>query len=218
MTTTFLCWKWKPRDSFVPPPFTSDDVNLLEYGLRHTPHRLICFTDDTKGIKASVECLPIWDDGTPGCLRRMQVFSPEFPKYDEYMVSIDLDAIVLKDLTPLFQTDDPLKIWESRTTTNPYNGSLWRFKHGCYPSLSQWSKERDEALRQPINVGTDQAWIHMNLPDLPTWTWEDGVYAYKHNCQDRLPANAKVVFFPGKPKATSPRVIRRHDWVRNYYE
>src|SRR5207253_6395966 len=136
---SICCFKWKPADGYR-SQFGATAVNVLRAMVaRHLPHphRFICFTDDPIGIDPRVEVVPLWDDFShlpsphggknPSCYRRLRMFRPDIvdivgPRF----VTMDLDCVITRDLTPLFDRPEDFMMWGD---TNPqpgshYNGSM----------------------------------------------------------------------------------------------
>src|SRR5688572_10392885 len=153
---TVVCWRWQS-----PVGYRSDFAPATVYALREMvqrhlrlPHRFVCVTDRPEELKG-IETIRIWEDGAaipspfgthnPSCYRRLKVFAPDAGKvFGERLVSIDLDVVIVKDITPLFETDADFKIWGDREHDRKlwgdngkqwYNGSLWMLKTGTRPQV-----------------------------------------------------------------------------------
>src|SRR5262245_36260929 len=109
----------------------------------HAEHRLICITDDAEDLKC--ETFTIWNDYAsmvnpcgavlPSCYRRLKIFHPDTTAAmgigdGERVVSMDLDAVITADLTPLFEVEADFKAWKGVGSWQPvvYNGSLFMFR------------------------------------------------------------------------------------------
>ena len=171
----------------------------------HKPHKFYCVSDEPI---AGVETVPIWDcpipplKGIPSSYFRLFLFSGQaIPLFGRRVVSIDLDGIILKNITGLFGTNEPFKILEG--VSNPYNGSLWQVTPGTYPEL--WA-DLDVKLAAKANAqkakngkrfyGSDQAVMAYRLPRSPTWSEADGVFQFRGD----IPQEAKIMFFTGLQK------------------
>src|SRR5262245_47349875 len=144
----FICWKW--YSEFYPAKFTAEHVNLLAAMLkrRATAHRLICITDDPKGVEC--ETWALWKDysqlfnpnGTqyPNCYRRLKIFDPITTRAMRIadgtpIVSIDLDVVVTRQIDKLMAMwpEDEFVGWRALSgyawrTPRYFNGSLFRFR------------------------------------------------------------------------------------------
>jgi hypothetical protein len=232
-----VCWKWsKPG---YRSKFTAHHVNTLRRMVeRHYPHphRFICITDDADGLDPQVEAVPIWDEWAnipnptwpgqgPSCYRRLRAFSPEFESIaGKRFVSIDLDVVIVGDLSPLWVRDEDFLIWDPLMTGYRYNGSMWLMTTGSRPQVYQTF----DPLRSPKlsnankHFGSDQAWVQYVLgPDEQVWNAHDGVLGYKRDCvtknRGRLPAGARIVVFHGKPDPWDLVAHRRSPWIKEHY-
>lgn len=187
-------------------------VNVLRNMLaRHvrSPHRLVCVTDDSTGIDPRVEVVPLWDRCRElgGCYNRLWVFSKEARElFGDRFVCIDLDLVIVRDCTALFERDETFVInaynpIRPESNDQRYNGGMFMMTAGARASV--W--EQFDPATTPAKVqsdlkviGSDQAWIRQHLgPDEARWTNADGVYEARQ-VRRVLPANARVVLFAGK--------------------
>lgn len=242
----FVCWKW--RSETFRHRYTHHHVMVLESMLRRTmtaPYRLICVTDDSTGIdQGKVRTYKLWQDHwnlvnksgkhLPSCYRRLKLFDRktqaklEIPEGD-LIVSIDLDAIVLDDLSPILaRCDDALFTgWKVPGHAHPkvYNGSMWGFKAG---EALQWMWNQFDPQTSPDNAlkagyfGSDQSFLSHQLihtQNTKGWENEDGVYSYPRDvrAKNSLPANSRVVFFHGKRKPWDIIAVREAKWIPKYW-
>jgi hypothetical protein len=225
---TVVCWKWNGWRS----EYKAAHVNALEVMLKDhlaLEHRLVCVTDDPAGVKC--ETLPIWREpavrlpnGKMNCYRRLRMFAPEARELlGERVLSIDLDVVILKDITDLI-TDDDFRILAGRSA--PYNGSLCLHRPGTRPFL--WSEfdpktSPKAAGKRKMNgrpyVGSDQAWISHRAPNEATWGVEDGVYQYvDFESGGPVPDEARIIFFAGKHKPWHNFVLKSHQTLGILYQ
>lgn len=235
---TVVCWRWKPRFDYR-STFGPETVNTLAAMVRRHyphPHRFICVTDDADGIDPRVEVLPAWNDhaavdsphgrNNPSCYRRLRFFHPEAAQwFGSRAVSLDLDAVILGDVTPLWDRDEAFVAWGD---TNPlpgshYNGSMLLLTMGSRPQV--WTdfdptKSPDIARRAQC-FGSDQGWISYCLgPTEAKWTKADGVYSFRNHIAPtprEVPSDARVVFFHGSLDPWSGYVQLNCPWVREHY-
>jgi len=231
---TVVTWKWRGwrGDSF----YNHWHVNTLEYMFKQhlkIPHRFVCVTDDPQGVKC--ETIPLWEqphgihtgNGRPNCWRRIKVFSPEATElFGPTILSVDLDTIVLSDITPLV-TDDDFKAMKGKAA--PLNGSMFLHKTGTrtnvWTSLSRHAPdlltlhERKTDIR---HYGSDQAWMSFKLPDAPVWTEADGAYHFTLlDPKQDVPDDCRILFFAGANKPwhnrCKERTPRAHEAYRKAY-
>lgn len=227
-----VCWKWRPVQGYR-SHFGPDTVNVLRSMVaRHyrRPHEFVCITDDARGIDGDVRIIPAWDDfrHLPGpngvnCYRRLRSFSAEAadligPRF----VSLDLDAVLTDDVSPLWDRPEDFVIWGDTAVGTPYNGSMYLLQAGSRRRVwEEFDPVRSPALARRLRyIGSDQAWIGACLgPHEPKWSKADGVYSFRNEIQrgGGLPAGARIVLFHGKYDPWMPRVQLEHPWVREHY-
>ena len=216
---TIVCWLWKGWH----PVYLAEHVNVLERMLQRyltIPHRLVCVTDMPAGV--SCETYPLWEKpqvkikhGSPNCYRRLFLFSREACEiFGDRVLSIDLDCVILSDISSLI-TEDDFRICYG--TSSPYNGSMWLHKTG---TRSQVWDDFDPAIspglpKKLLNekgkpyYGSDQSWLAYKIPGEKVWNKSDGVYAYSRDIRHKpRPDNIKIIFFPGGLKP----------WMMKYYD
>ena len=143
-------------------------------------------------------------------------------------MSIDLDTVILADLAPLFGDPahrPPVRVFRGKQQA--YNTSLVMIRAGAAPEI--WDDfepqraanlidaERARNPSRPI-TGSDQAWLSLRLPGLPTWDASDGVLHLSEASPARL-AGARLVFFSGDLKPWSRQAPRywpamAREWAR----
>lgn len=212
-----VTWKWSQTG--YRSTFDAAAVNALRQQVArhyHGAHRFICVTDDAAGLDSSIEVLPAWNDfrevpsphGTanPSCYRRLRMFAPDIGRFfGERFVSLDLDTVIVGDVTPLWDRPEPFVAWRDPTYLGQYNGSMVLLRAGAFPFVwTGFNPQASPAIARAHGFrGSDQAWISCCLPGHPTWIQADGVYSYRMHIAKRgigLPANARIVFFHGAVK------------------
>lgn len=233
---TFVSWRWQPkpgyRSTFGPETvYALRDMIARHY---HRPHRFVCVTDEPLALPG-IDVVPLWSDfsqipspvGTsyPSCYRRLKLFAPDAAEtFGRRMVSIDLDTVIVGDITPLFQGGEDFKIWGESDFphTTPYCGSLWMLTAGARPHV--WARFDPEtsprAAWKAGCRGSDQGWISYVLgKGEATWGKADGVYSFRKDIARmayRLPENARIVNFHGKIDPWGHRASQI-DWIRRHY-
>lgn len=234
---TFVSWRWMSPVGYR-SVFGPETVYALRKMItRHFPHphRFVCVTDRPKEL-TGVETIQLWDDcaaipspfgrHNPSCYRRLKIFAPDAGKvFGERVVSMDLDTVIVGDLTPLFDRPEDFVIWgETDYARSQWcNGSLWMLRTGTLPQV--WTKfdpdrSPDIATRAGCK-GSDQGWISYILgKNVPTWGREDGVYSFRKHIfgamGGKLPADARVVNFHGHSDPWGYQA-QQFAWVRQHY-
>jgi hypothetical protein len=236
-----VTWLW--RDTGYRSTFTAAHVHTLYAMVRRhyaEPFTPICVTDDPRGLDPDIRIVPLWNDhrglpsphgrGNPGCYERLRAFAPEMADvFGPRFVSIDLDTVIVGDLAPLWDRPEPWLIWHLRMPVSRngrdglFNGSMWLMDAGTYPAV--WTRFNGKASAfeayRAGQHGSDQGWMQYVIgADTPGWTNADGVYSFKYEIlahhNGALPANARVVFFHGKPDPWD-REVQHVAWVREHY-
>lgn len=232
---TFVCWKWKPAAGYR-SQFGPDTVNVLRSMILrhyHAPHRFCCVTDDTLGIDPEVEIIKPWNDfanvpapsglRNPSCYRRLRAFHPDaVAVFGDWLVSMDLDLVIVSDITRLFDRHEDFVIYADTNPRTYFNGSLFMLKAGTRRQV--W--DDFHPVKSPLDArraghfGSDQAWISHKLgPNEAKFTPENGVYSYRNQilpAGNILPANARVVVFHGEYDPWTP-ACQRVQWIREHY-
>lgn len=227
-----VCWKWKPLRGTVSTKktvlYTAEDVNRL-YGMLqrhlHIPFHLMCVTDDPVGISEKITCIALWDEfrGKGGCFTRLVAFRSDIGElFGPRFVSIDLDCVIVSDITALFNRSEDFIIWGNHGGKTQYCASLWMMDAGCRPQVYNQFCPDDYLLHPKWNKyvgGTDQHHISKVLHDEIIWTKLDGLYAYRNlnKRPNQLPENARIIFFNGIFHPRQDIVQEYYSWVKEYY-
>lgn len=234
---TFVSWRWKPTKGYR-STFGPETVYALRQMIAShykKPHRFVCVTDEPNALPG-IETIPLWTDAAsvpspighsyPSCYRRLKVFAPDAGEvFGPRLVSIDLDTVIVNDITPLFDRPEDFVIWGESDFphTTPYCGSLWMLRTGTRPQVWTRFDEKTspkEAMKAGCR-GSDQGWISYVLgKGEATWTRKHGVYSFRKHLSQRpnyaLPADARLVAFHGKQDPWGARA-RQIPWVRSHY-
>lgn len=230
-----VTWKWRPREDYR-STYGPETVNILRrMVLRHYPHphRFICVTDDPAGIDPRVEIVPIWDQWAevphpqgakknPSCYRRLKAFDPAMSAvFGRRFVSLDLDCVIVDDVTPVWERKDDFVCWGGTHITTTYNGSMVLMNAGARPQV--WRdfdpQSSPRIARNAGHYGSDQGWMSYCLgPKEPRWNQSDGVYSYRLDVRHLgcLPPNARIIFFNGRIDPWS-REAQGLEWVQRHY-
>lgn len=223
MAIAFITWLWGDK-------YGESDVAKLAAGLRRhhvAPYRFVVFTDRMlKGLPSEVETKPILDPELigRGCFCRLRMFDPDWQRlqgFDGRIASLDLDAVICRDIEPIFHRSETFLILQGVNAANPcpYNASLMMLRAGQHSEV--WTEFNWGASQQIkfYEFPDDQGWIWHMLPKAAGWKGgtESGVYAFQKPGWPRgndLPADARIVAFFGWRK---PRDFMHLPWVRQHW-
>lgn len=234
-----ICWYWKPTTNYR-TQFTYEHVNTLQNMVaRHYPHphRFSVLTDRVDELyNTNIRVIPLWDEhakreslygpDTPSCYRRLKAFSPDMGKIvGRRFVSIDLDVVVVGDLTPVLNRTEDFIIWGPNGRRTPYNGSMWMMDAGARAQV--WTRFQENPERCIARArgagfyGSDQAWICYALgPNEKRWVAEDGVYSFRMHLKENrgeLPKDARMVIFEGHYDPIAPATRKLCPWIEEHY-
>lgn len=241
-----IVWKWsKPgyRSTF---DAASVNVmrNMLERSL-NVEHRLTCITDVGAGIDPRVRVLDITklpsyqylnvpnpsSPVNPSCYVRLFLYHPDAKRIlGERLVSIDLDVVLIGDVTPLFVQPVDFAIWGGQSVQprhpvlyNWFNGSLQILRAGTRTRVwTEFDPKTSPAKAHRANCrGSDQGWIaHCLGRSERILGTSEGVYSYRNHilpAGGRLPRNARFIAFHGRHDPWHNDVQSKHPWIREHY-
>ena len=241
---TVVTWLWSTPG--FRSAYSAAHVNTLFRSVeKHYPHefRKVCITDMPEGIDADVDIVPLWEDfrhlpaprkdqSHPGCYGRLKIFAREMKDIlGPRVVSLDLDAVITGDLTPLWHRPEPFVIWapnrpypHARYPKQTWNASMWMMDTGAFPHV--WDKfDGDESARDAVRRGfypSDQGVLEASLRNhrVGTWTQADGVLMYsemrKNEQAATLPDHARIVFFNGSHDYWLRDVQAQAPWILDH--
>lgn len=224
-------WRWGTM-------FGPEYVNRLRAALeRHLriPHEVVLFSDDDAGIDERVRIVkppPLLPGGEVRCRRRMWQWAAE--RVDDLgasrMLAIDLDLVIVRDLTPLLDRPEPIVAWRVGYA-GVYSGSFLLADVGALDGA--WRMYRDDPEGFPRRCGeknaSDQAMLNAYLRGrkVATWTEADGFVTWfgdgyakleRHGMgpgRPDLPKSARVVVLGSADKAVMDE--GRYAWVREHW-
>lgn len=222
---TVVCWRW---GTLFDPVYVYRLQSMLQRHL-HLEHQLVCVTDNPEALP-DIPTLPITEfANAPRCRRRMAQYSRDFPLSGR-LLSIDLDVVIVDDITPLVRRKEPVVMWRVGYA-DVYSGSfvLWDAGalHGAYEAYAR-SPER-YPRRLGGAVPSDQAMLNAYLPKTKFGSWSDadGFVPYfgrryerhwRHGLSPRnpqLPPGTRVVVLGSDDKAVLERGA--YPWVTEHW-
>lgn len=229
--------------------YSADDVNRLAAQVRRHlqhPHRFICFTDDTSGLDPQIEALPLPELGLPEGhndtrWRKLAIFRRDLAGLSGTALFLDIDLVVVDDLTPFFDLpgdfyiirDDDLFRPKPLRKINPErdkflhgvgNSSVFRFEIGQHTYILDAYLADPSAATQNYEISQQfQSTQLARQGNLHYWP-RGWCVSFKNDCVPRnfasyfrdpsLPPGAKIVLFAGAPKMEDVFAGRGHKWYR----
>ena len=220
---TFVCLKWGAG-------YPVADTNILFRALcdlMHGPFRFACITDDPTGLDAGIIALPLpeftlprarW---TPGMWPKLAAFAPDLFAEGTPVMMLDVDLLVLRDLSPMFDHirargglhiirdwNDTHERWFPRLfpAKRRSNSSAVGFIAGQQEHL--WHRYRADEQAARAAHFNDQNFIHEHAIDRQHWP-EGWVHSFKKSLAWHMPVNlvrrvpkpgGYLVAFHGRPE------------------
>lgn len=175
-----VTWRW---GNLFSPEFVATLRSMLARHL-HLPHQLYCITDQPADVPGGVIAVPMptGHASTPRCRRRMWQFARERAEiFGPRMLCMDLDVVIVDDITPLVDRPEPTVLWRVGYA-GVYSGSFMLFDTGALHGA--WVAFREDPDGYPLSTGekyaSDQAMLNHYLrgKSVAHWTEADGVRTY----------------------------------------
>jgi hypothetical protein len=208
-----ICIKWGNRYG---PEYVNRIYSMVARNLA-APFRIICFTDDRRGIRPEVVCLDLPELGcpvptnAPGKFRKLALWNADLAGLTGNALFLDLDVVITGPLDELFAYGNPEDVVLARNWIKPLERlgqtSVFRFPIGRHGYMLKDFRADPEGLAGKyqfeqryvthcIRGGVrffPSAWIrHFRLDCLGPWP-------LRYLRPARLPREARIVMFPGKP-------------------
>jgi len=233
-----ICWLWRPHVAYR-SQYSPEHVNILRRMVARNydkPHRFSVITDQTEGFDPEVRIIPLWDDhrnresiygpGSPSCYPRLRAFDESMREIiGPRFISLDLDVVIARDVSPVFDRPEDFLIWGVRGRRTPWNGSMWMMNAGARQHVwDRFNANPEKAIARARGAGfygSDQAWMNYALgPNENHWSEKDGVYSFRMNIKPnggKLPDDARIVFFEGHYDPWNPVTQKLCPWIKEHY-
>lgn len=215
--------------------YSVQDVKLLRSQVARNltlPHEFAVVTDIMADYGPGIRVVPLDRSVFPAGSRypKLSVFRPDAGEViGKRILTLDLDSVVVGNLNEIAAREEDLVLWR-----NPnfgirrrafYNTSIILVRAGTRPEF--WTQFDPKTSPEIVNRewgGTDQAWVSYLASRTEAYfdaSW--GVYGagrlgdYNPDLAHTvLPANARIVFFPGRRHPGMADVQVKHPWIRQH--
>lgn len=213
-------------------------VSMLQRHL-HVPYRVVCLTDQPKGLPKDVEpakipkqsIVPFDNKG----MRRMWLYSADAAKLGERLFQLDLDVVITDTIDPIVNRPEPFVIWKSDSNWKDkwaYNATVMLISPPAKDDVWQrWIRNPNQVMKEADSdgwgpkVNSDQAiaCYLMKDQDVAVWTQADGIYAYrvfagKHGERGYyLPTGARIVSFHGPRDPSVADLQVKSPWLLEHW-
>lgn len=216
-----LCMKW--GDMYRP-----EYVNVM-YGMvsrnLSKPFKLVCFTDDTSGVRPEVECLPLpplgvdVPPGAPGKWPKQALWAADLFGLQGVALFLDLDSVIVDSIDPYFEFGEPDDVITARNWVKPWlkmaQTSVFRFKIGSHSyMLDNLRKDPQLMVKYQFEQNYVSSAIQGGVKFWPKgWTkhfrkHSMGAWPQRYLRAPKKPKGARIVTFPGSPKPPDAAVGR----------
>jgi hypothetical protein len=235
---TVVTHLWNDPDRDRDYVFTPGHVRIMRNMVKRNltlPHRFVCITDETPCIELEdIETYPLnWDYHVPGsCFIRLDMRTPKFAERigATRILSLDLDLVIVGNIDGIVDRTERMIFLRNPNFPKPkrafYQGSIQLFDAGAGRELAEDFVKDEKWIAENVNWrfgGAEQAWISERLGwDQPHWTYHDGIYgagwmAEQWGVPNSLPANARMVVFPGRRMPDQPHTRMEYPWIEEHY-
>ena len=250
MKNTIVTFKWEANINTPLPSRNPEEISNIQYDCDYinnhynnignvlkSDFKYICVTDNSKGITAEIDIIPIWDYLAEygGCLRRLYYFSEKAKElFGEKFLTFDLDVIWVKDFSYLFEIEADFVILRSKNPEVLKSGKHYRIhpgngiiSPGKYTKV--WEDIQEDTLKKMTTsreyfTGTDQSWFNyhymttkpdLNIEFLTVET--DGFYeTYNLKNPKKLPSDAICILFTGPRDPYQKNMRKQFSWIKEY--
>lgn len=238
-----VTWLWAAPESPFGPEYVNRLHSMLQRHLR-APHKLYCITDNpVTDFDSGIETVSMSPNflrhadmraGNRSCFRRLRIFDAGMAlDFGPRILQLDLDAVIVDDVTPLFARTEPLVLCvqnrPARRTV--YNPSAALFDAGV---LHEMWERFDAAPRETWLEAKRRGWscsdmavINDFVSRLPVgdprrpaaWTEAEGMVAYWRDVKKdgALPPGARMVLFYGNSNPGDASVQAKSPWVAEHW-
>lgn len=225
-----LCMKWGTKYG---PEYVNRLYAMVARHLRGS-FEFVCLTDDGRGVRTEVRCLPIPSLALPPGIpergwTKLTTFEADLHGLQGTALFLDLDVVIVGDITPFFETAGEFLIihdWK-RPWRVTGNSSVYRFRIGAHADvLKEFRATQDEVRSRLRNEQAFLSEVMHRQGRLAYWpaAW---CCSFKYHCIPRwptnywtepsFPADTRIVIFHGEvnpPDALEGRRNRQFRYIR----
>lgn len=194
--------------------YGSDYVNRLYSMVRRNLRDdcpFFCLTDDGAGLHPDVRVLKLPENSVPGYWAKINIFDPDLELQRPYVFYLDLDTVVVGDLSFAEGPGIGFRIFESDMEP-VFNSSVMLFERTLAARL--FHEFTPDVMSR---LHSDQDWIEECMPDLDTFSF-DQVRAYRSlnpdlDVEGIQETDVRIVTFPTSPKPHQAKA----PWVSHFW-
>jgi hypothetical protein len=175
---------------------------LQKQARRFIGGRFVCLSD----VKLDCETIPL-ETNWPGWWAKLELFKIPF---DDTVLYFDLDMVLRRRLDDV--ATYPHRFTIGRNWKGGYNSAFMAW-NGDYSRLyTEFSPSLIRQYRTPERWG-DQGYIEDRVEAEDAWSLFPGFVSYKKHCRPKIPDEARVICFHGRPRPWACGV----KWIEGLY-
>ena len=169
------------------------------------PHRFWCLNDELGPTFSPdrIRDVPLGKNW-PGWWSKIELFKPGLFPDGEPVLFFDLDTVILRDVTHLAGAIDTdlVLLRDFYRPTKGWGTGVMGWTAGCFNEIYETFSQDVRTFTRKFR--SDQHFIQYLVPSGLIRFWQDEfpghLTSYKVHCLDRVPRDAHVVCFHGKPR------------------
>ncbi len=221
-----LCMKWGVKYG---PEFVNKLYGMVSRNLSK-PFRFVCLTDNSAGIHAGVDCLPLPElalpEGAPerGWNKLTTFISPLYD-IEGKVLFLDLDVVVVGPLDEFFEVDGDFYIIRDFVRKDGTgNSSVYLFRAGAHQDIIDHFRQNFKEI-QKLHRNEQEYLSHYLLKRGRLAYWPHSwCRSFKYDClpgvlgswfrASKIPDDARVIIFHGHPNPDDAIKGRSGKWYR----
>ena len=229
-----ICLKW---GTLYGPEYVNILFHMVSRHLR-APFRFICLTEDARQLEPGIEVYPLPEFEEPpwkyarfcSAWRKLALFRKGLADMQGKVLFLDLDVVITGSLDDVFSFSDKFAMIENWYQPGNGQASALCFDVGRFEFLLE--RYQSDPIRYLKQYRTEQAFIAGELGNELAFFPEHWFQSFKKHCmpsaaarllgaQNRLPQDAKVIVFHGRPNP--PDAIKGEwgkplPWYKRWYK
>ncbi len=190
--------------------------------------KMVCFTDDEKGIIAEVDCYPIPEIDVPGHLpermwKKLTTLKGDLYGLEGTALFLDLDVVIVDTIDAFFEAEGEFLIIKDYLKPTG-NSSVYRFEIGKHPYVFDYFVKHFDSIRKQHR--NEQEYLTQAIKDHGDLNYWPKAWcpSYKYDCVSRIPFafwvtpkipdGAKILIFHGEINPHKAIKGGRGKWYR----
>ena len=191
------------------PHYDHTYVNRLAKAVQRNitiPHKIVCLTDDPRGVAVECKTLPARLGGWWGKIALFKAGMLRPP-----VLYLDLDTVICGNLDFVADYKGDFAILRDFYRDDGFGSGVMMWNRDNHQVWDKWDR-----TGRPTHPLGDQGWMEIMMPDADILqeVFPDKLVSYKVHCEGGLPKNAAICCFHGVPK---PHDFPDGHWVNDLW-